>query len=282
MWEMALNDESNQVDGYIISYRNEGSGQQTSAQWETIQLTRQHKSYVLRNLRCGTTYIIKVEAFNEVGTGKPSDELRFTTNGKGIPFYHFSQHWSRFSYVLLIHFFVSLFPSIPQSCPLSAPVSADRSLLFTVNITFVLLHLSRWSDGGCPISHFAIQYKPRVQPEWILHSKNIAAEQSIVMLPELMPGTWYDLLMSAQNEAGITETEYQFATLTTTGGTVEPLSVYERPKPSPFEDPMILIPAFCAIVVLIVVSCATGFILVWKSREDANTADSCKTTLNIY
>ena len=101
-------------------------------------------------------------------------------------------------------------------------------------------------------------------------------EQSIVMVPDLNPGTWYDLLMSAHNEAGLTESEYMFATLTTTGGTVEPLSVYDRSKPSPLEDPMILIPAFCAIVVLIVVSCATGFILLWKSREDVITAESCE------
>ena len=163
-----------------------------------------------------------------------------------------------------------------------APVSADRSLLFTVNITFVLLHLNRWSDGGCPISHFTVQYKLRIQNEWTLYSKNIAAEQTTVMLSDLVSGSWYDLLMSAHNEAGLTESEYQFATLTTTGGTVEPLSIYDRTKPSPFEDPMILIPAFCAIVVLIVVSCATGFILIWKSREDATNAESCKTTLYIY
>jgi hypothetical protein len=86
---MALRDDGNQVDGFIISYRIDagagggGAGSEQSAQWETIQLTRQHKSYVLRNLRCGTTYIVKIEAFNEVGTGRASDELRFTTVGKG-------------------------------------------------------------------------------------------------------------------------------------------------------------------------------------------------------
>ncbi|CAG2122094.1 unnamed protein product, partial [Medioppia subpectinata] len=136
MWEMVVRDDGgNQVDGFIISYRtdtttgsaNSGTaGSEQSAQWETIQLTRQHKNYVLRNLRCGTTYIVKIEAFNEVGTGRPSDELRFTTQGK-------------------------------------APIAGERSLIFTPNITFVLLHLSRWSDGGCPISHFIVQYKPRQQ-----------------------------------------------------------------------------------------------------------------------
>jgi hypothetical protein len=80
IWEMPLRDDANQVDGFIISFRSEGD---QIVQWETVQLTRQHKSYVLRNLKCGTNYIVKIEAFNEVGNGKPSDELRFTTSGKG-------------------------------------------------------------------------------------------------------------------------------------------------------------------------------------------------------
>jgi hypothetical protein len=86
IWEMPLRDDPNQVDGFIISFRGESD---QIVQWETVQLTRQHKSYVLRNLKCGTAYIVKIEAFNEVGNGKPSDELRFTTSGKGNFYFFF-------------------------------------------------------------------------------------------------------------------------------------------------------------------------------------------------
>lgn len=122
-----------------------------------------------------------------------------------------------------------------------------------------------------------IQYKPRLQHEWILLSNHILPEQITVIIKELTPGTWHDLLISAKNEAGTTESEYRFATLTVTGSTIEPLSVYEpRSRASLLEDPMILIPALCAIVVLVVVGSATAFIFLWKSREDEANADSCE------
>ena len=35
---------------------------------------------------------------------------------------------------------------------------------------------------------------------------------------DLIPGTWYSLMMKARNDAGTTEAEYVFATLTTNGG----------------------------------------------------------------
>jgi hypothetical protein len=158
-----------------------------------------------------------------------------------------------------------------------APTAPDKNVFFTPNISSVVLHLDKWSDGGCAISHFIIQYKPRLQQQWVLLSNHILPEQVTVIIKELTPGTWHDLLISAKNDAGITEVEYRFATLTTTGSTIQPLSVYdERNKSSIFEDPMILIPAMCAIVVLIVVGSATAFILLWKSRQNDVNPDSCE------
>ncbi len=158
------------------------------------------------------------------------------------------------------------------------PIAPDKLVFFTTNISFVILHLDKWLDGGCPISHFIIRYKPRLQTDWVLLSNHILPEQMTVIIKELTPGTWHDLLISAKNDAGITEVEYRFATLTVTGSTVEPLSAFDRSKSSLFEDPMILIPAMCAVVVLIVVSSATAFILLWKSREDQTNTESCMRT----
>ncbi|GIY21939.1 hypothetical protein CEXT_664151 [Caerostris extrusa] len=42
--------------------------------------------------------------------------------------------------------------------------------------------------------------------------------QATVTLSDLNPGTWYDLLMAAHNDADSTEAEYVFATLTASGG----------------------------------------------------------------
>lgn len=104
-----VKDESSRnIDGYIISYRAmsrkyvlesgsidaaeraliEQNNKMTSMKllntnsWETITVTRKASSYTLRNLRCGTNYRLKVEAFNEMGNGLPSDTLEFATIGR--------------------------------------------------------------------------------------------------------------------------------------------------------------------------------------------------------
>lgn len=45
--------------------------------------------------------------------------------------------------------------------------------------------------------------------------------QHPVSLCALTPATWYTLLVAAHNEAGATETEYPFSTLTLQGGKLE-------------------------------------------------------------
>ena len=101
--------EEDIVDGFIISYRSivknsalqesehdefyrkqksvstSLSGSQTSISdnWETISVSGRINTYVLRSLRCGTHYRVRVEAFNDMGSGESSDLLEFSTLGKG-------------------------------------------------------------------------------------------------------------------------------------------------------------------------------------------------------
>ena len=103
-------------------------------------------------------------------------------------------------------------------CFIIAPQAPDKSTLLMINSTFAIIRLSAWNDGGCPILYFEVRYKPKLQKEWILQSSNIAPAQSTVSLIDLTPGTWYDLLMAAHNDADSTEAEYVFSTLTVSGG----------------------------------------------------------------
>ncbi|XP_023231571.1 Down syndrome cell adhesion molecule-like protein Dscam2, partial [Centruroides sculpturatus] len=150
-------------------------------EWKEIQLSSNHYHYTLENLLCGTSYQLLLIAFNDVGRGNPSETLHASTKGK-------------------------------------APVSPDENIFLKVNVTSVHLRLSTWADDGCPISHFVVRYKPRGHREWILVSNHILPEQDVVMIADLSPGTWHDLLITAHNDAGSTEEEYSFATLTLQGG----------------------------------------------------------------
>ena len=241
------------VSGFILSYRrNEES---SIDEWESVRLSRHQRRYVLSNLLCGNKYITKMTAFNEVGSSDASDEIHFSTEGR-------------------------------------PPLAPDKYSFVRSNITSVSLTLSAWKDGGCPISHFVIQFKPKSQPEWILLSNHILPEQETISIRELTPGTWHDLLILVKNEAGTTEANFVFATLTTTGATIAPMLLSDHSLGgigmgrSPFDTVMILIPSMCAVFVLILVAGVAMYMLLCRKRilldMDPHSMDHCKSNIFVY
>lgn len=85
------------------------------------------------------------------------------------------------------------------------------------NSSFVIVNLSAWRNSGCPIQYFVVQYKPRTQREFILLSNHVLPEAGNLIITDLLPAKWYTLFLTATNEAGSTEAEYSFSTLTTSG-----------------------------------------------------------------
>jgi hypothetical protein len=57
----------------------------------------------------------------------------------------------------------------------------------------------------------------RTSTEWIQVSNNVKLGQNFVLL-DLDPAVWYHLRVTAHNNAGFNVAEYEFATLTVTGG----------------------------------------------------------------
>lgn len=149
-------------------------------EWKEIQLSSSYSYYTLENLLCGTYYQLFLIAFNDIGRGNPSETLHVSTEG-------------------------------------GAPVVPEKYIFLKINVNSVQLRLSTWIDNGCPISFFVVQYKPRRQWEWILVSNHILPEEDVITIADLSPGTWYNLLITAHNDAGATEAEYIFATLTLQG-----------------------------------------------------------------
>jgi hypothetical protein len=108
----------------------------------------------------------------------------------------------------------------------AAPVAPDKTSFVTINSSYITLHLTAWKSSSCPINNFVIQYKQQGSNEWILSSNAVnPALETTYTVSDLFSGTWYNLLIAAHSEAGSTEAEYLFATLTEAGATVSPLSV---------------------------------------------------------
>ena len=67
--------------------------------------------------------------------------------------------------------------------------------------------------------YFHVQYKLKNQKHWSVLSYNEKPGGNFVVL-DLNPATWYNLLITAHNNAGLSVAEYEFPTLTATGGKV--------------------------------------------------------------
>uniref|UniRef100_T1KP14 Uncharacterized protein n=1 Tax=Tetranychus urticae TaxID=32264 RepID=T1KP14_TETUR len=224
--------EADSIHGFILSFRCDKFEKEEV--YDDIRLPKIYRRYLLSNLLCGTKYSARMCAFNEVGKGEPSNEIFFKTEG-------------------------------------TAPIAPDKNSFITSNITMVTLWLTNWSDGKCPIDYFEVQYKPQYQPEWILHSNRILPNLDRIDIREMLPGTWYDLLVTAKNEAGPTEAKYLVATLDITGATVAPL-LYNDSK-SLVEGLMILVPSISAIIVLILVALFAIYIVFLRPQRETIQSD---------
>lgn len=109
-----------------------------SGEWEEMKVSHKINSFVLSRLWCGNDYQMYLTAYNRIGMGSPSEIVKATTNG---------------------------------SKPENSPSNGDKFV--TVNVSWITLHLSMWNDGGCPITHFELEYRKNGEDIWTLVSNNI-------------------------------------------------------------------------------------------------------------
>ncbi|XP_059477747.1 cell adhesion molecule Dscam2 isoform X48 [Neocloeon triangulifer] len=186
-------------------------------EWETVQVGSQTTKYTLENLWCGTRYQIYVTAYNGIGTGERSDYLNTRTKG-------------------------------------SKPVIPEATQFIEVSTNSITLHLSAWLDGGCPMLYFVVEHKKKHQQEWTQVSNNVKPGGNFVVL-DLDPANWYHLRVTAHNNAGFAVAEFEFATLTITGGTIAPARELPNKKYDILHlllsNPKLVVPVGAAILVII-------------------------------
>ncbi|XP_054712617.1 cell adhesion molecule DSCAM-like [Uloborus diversus] len=191
--------------------------------WQETPIAGDRTSFTLHDLLCGTKYYMFIVATNNAGKGNSSEIVSTKTTG-------------------------------------SAPLAPDKRHLLSLNSTNVSVNLNSWHNGGCPLRYFIIQYKISGSQEWTLVSNNVIPEQKTVLVTDLVPGTWYSLLMTARNDAGSTDAEYVFATLTLAGEF--------PPHPSEVSDVSnvfyrhltITVPVVSSAIVLLLVTCVVCII----------------------
>lgn len=150
--------------------------------WEELQIDSKTNSHLLGNLWCGTRYQLYITALNRIGTGLPCDIVNSFTKG-------------------------------------NVPVQPKRSQLITTNSTSVTCWLDSWIDGGCPIAYFMIEYRTHSRGNWMAPpgGAHVTPTERTYAIVDLVPGTKYQLRITANNNAGTTVAVYNFTTLNPQG-----------------------------------------------------------------
>ena len=97
-------------------------------------------------------------------------------------------------------------------------------LIKELNSTFVVLDLSTWLTGGCPILSYDIRYKIWGHDVWETVESYISPERTTYKV-DLHPATWYIIKVTAHNDAGSTDSVLKFATPTYTGSKCDQLTI---------------------------------------------------------
>ncbi|XP_071040101.1 cell adhesion molecule Dscam1 isoform X2 [Parasteatoda tepidariorum] len=211
-----------------------------SSPWKEIIIPGLGTSFSLYDLLCGTKYHCSLVATNKAGRGNSSEIVSVRTIG-------------------------------------SAPLAPDKRALLTVNSSTVLINLNSWHSGGCFIRFFIIQYKVRGNGDWILVSNEVLPEQKTVTITDLTPGTWYSLLITARNDAGSTDAEYVFATLTLSGKYPPHISEVVGSSGLFYNHLTITVPVISSVTVVIFVFCTVCIVTKKKSpRAEYRTAESAE------
>ncbi|XP_071538790.1 cell adhesion molecule Dscam2-like isoform X2 [Panulirus ornatus] len=164
--------------GLTVSYKKD------YGEWQEETVPPTQTSHDLHGLSCGNHYDLYVTAYNKVGHGRPSENLRTKTAG-------------------------------------SPPNAGGREGVVNANTSWAAVSLAQWSDGGCPISHYSVAYRRSSSSSWVVVSERVEGGRP-VELGGLMPATPYLVRVTAHNSAGSKTQDYPFTTAPLSGGPSSP------------------------------------------------------------
>ncbi|XP_075546074.1 cell adhesion molecule Dscam1-like [Dermacentor variabilis] len=216
-------------DASIIGYYIYVKGQQGT--WEEHQVSAHQTTHTFQDLLCGANYQFYVASYNKMGKSDPSEVISAKTQG-------------------------------------APPVAPKRDAMISVNGTTLTVHLSSWSTAGCPIQSFTVHY--RVQEEgydWLLVSDAVPVEQKVLTVSGLAAGKWYVLRVAGHSEAGTSEQEYTFSTLTNAGASIPPLNSLESRNPAFYKSVGIMVPLVCVVAMIVLVVAVLAFVIPRRRRQ---------------
>ncbi|XP_071517586.1 cell adhesion molecule Dscam2-like isoform X2 [Panulirus ornatus] len=184
-------------------------------EWMTVEVDGVRRAYTATGLRCGTLHHFYLTAHNHIGSSAASSTEAARTKGR-------------------------------------PPEAPPQFQFVTSNSSQATLYLAQWGDGGCPITHFSVQYRRASLTRWTTVGSEIPPSRTYAV-GGLEAGGRYELRVTAHNAAGATPAHY---TVSTPGvgisGRGPGLGGVGPPSTSPaWRDPRVLVPATVSALALL-------------------------------
>ncbi|KAL1467324.1 hypothetical protein MTO96_026208 [Rhipicephalus appendiculatus] len=287
------------LKGYYVGYKKHGTSDTYT--YKTVDTTGSlREEVVLTSLQRSTKYAVLVQAFNEKGTGPPCEEIHletfendppppptlsvFSTSSTSIQL-QWSPNEGEDTSIIGYYIYVKVQHGTWEEHQVSAHQTTHtfQDLLCGTNYQFYVASYNKMgkSDPSEVISaknsrstasgsqaRFTVHY--RIQEEdydWVLVSDAIPAEQKMLVISGLLPGKWYLLRVAGHSEAGTSEQEYTFSTLTKTGASIPPLNSLESRRPAFYKSVGIMVPLVCVVAMLVLIVAVLAFIIPRRRRQ---------------
>ncbi|XP_071541356.1 cell adhesion molecule Dscam2-like [Panulirus ornatus] len=188
-------------------------------EWLTVTVDGERSAYTATGLRCGTLHHFYLTAHNHIGSSAASRTEAARTKGR-------------------------------------SPEPPPKFQFVTTNSSQATLYLAQWGDGGCPITHYSVQYRRATVRHWTTVGSEIPPTRTYAV-GGLEGGRRYELRVTAHNAAGATPAHYDITTpgQANTAGAGEGVGGGmwgSAPATSPaWRDPRVLVPASVSAVALL-------------------------------
>ncbi|ODM92162.1 Down syndrome cell adhesion molecule-like protein Dscam2 [Orchesella cincta] len=150
------------LSAYVLQYQQQKDSL-SLRDWVSTRMGPRLTSYLVENLLCGTQYSFRIFGENSVGKGEMSLVLSARTNGN--------------------------LPEMPK-----------LTEILDGNGTMIRIDLMRWSDGGCPITNFNIEYKKESSGNWLRIYRRDNSSRVFIIQTQLY--SKYEIKIRVENDAG--------------------------------------------------------------------------------
>ncbi|KAI2811059.1 hypothetical protein BLOT_002229 [Blomia tropicalis] len=274
------------IRGYYIGYRiihstsiSDSSNSADNFVFKTIETKGKDliEECTITDLKRASRYEVIVQVFNSKGAGPTSEPIYVKTleyDPPSAPQLQVSEvtiSYVRLSWAIMadqiISGYILHYKRESADWEELPPVAPDKNSLLSVNATSATIYLDSFHDGGCKISNFEVMYKPD-RGHWMPISHLPLPDQKLIQLNDLSPGSKYRLRITAFNEAGSTEAEYNFMTSYQDDAPVILMGSRATSSSVPFyADILVVVPSVISFVVVVVLLSLVYIIFTRKPRQ---------------